>query len=348
MLLAALALSVTLSHASVIAPITPPTPPPIVAFPEEPPPTIDAASWAVHDADADLEIGSRNGDDRRAMASVTKIMTVLLAAEQLEDWDVPAPISAAAQGTPIGYTGQPRVLVGDTWTVRELILNVMVQSGNDAAVALAEAVAGSESAFVDAMNARATDLGMTNTAYRNPNGLDADGHFSSARDLVKVAMAALQHERIVDVTSTVRLTFDPGQRPEITVQNTNRLLGVFPYLFGLKTGDTARASKVLVAYVDTGSRSWIVVVMGSGDHMLATQRLAGWAMSTGGVRDHFYAHAMGTSAEELLGETTRARAGAVAPLDTGQWLLPAFGSTPAERAILDALDQAIDGIEGNG
>ena len=306
--------------------------PPINPLVTEAPPELDAASWVLHSVDREAEILAVNGDLQRAMASVTKVMTALLVVENAQP-NEKVEISQTAARTPIGYTGQPEVNTGEDWTVEELLANLMVQSANDAAVALAEHVSGDVDTFVELMNERAGQLGMRSTSFANPNGLDADQHFSSARDLIKMGRAAVDYDRILRVTTIKSITFEPTGRREMTITNTNRLLGVFPGVYGLKTGDTVRASRVLLGYQEIGARRWLSVVMGTVDHYGATARLLTYAMTTLGPRDHQIAAVLETPLVPLLPEWMLPRLEAIGPLAIGTDRFTPPGSTPGHALV---------------
>ena len=309
--------------------------PPLGGFPFVQPPEIDAGSWSLYAVEESTELWSHDADRQRALASVTKVMTALLVAE-LADPSATVPITATAQGTPIGYPDQPRVLEGDRWTVEELLDNMMVQSGNDAAVALAQHVAGSVEAFVALMNQRAAQLGMADTHFANPNGLDTDDHYSSARDLIRLGEAAMANPLVARTVRIKAITFDPGTRAPIPVHNTNRLLGTFPGILGIKTGDTLEAGQVLLSYLDTGHGHMLGVVMGSTDHMGATAELMAYALQTLGPRDYLMAPAAGTPLAAFLPDWLVTRLEAVGTLDTGLWA-PDRRGTPRSLAVVDAL-----------
>jgi D-alanyl-D-alanine carboxypeptidase len=332
-MLLALMLSLALSPQA-LKPLDLP-PPPLGAMPFSEPPVIDAASWSLFAVEEDTELWAANGDQRRAMASVTKVMTALLVAELADLTEVVA-ISATAQGTGIGYPDQPRVLQGDRWTVEELLDNILVQSGNDASVALAEHVAGSVEDFVALMNERAIRLGLTDTSFANPNGLDAEDHYSTARDLIRLGRAAIDDPTVARTVRIKAITFEPGTRDPIPVTNTNRLLGSFPGILGIKTGDTLAAGQVLLSYLDTGHGTMLGVVMGSTNHMAATAELMAYAITTLGARDHLLAGAAGTPLAEFLPEWLVARLDAVGTLDNGLWA-PDRRPTPGRLAAIAGL-----------
>jgi len=318
-------------------------PPPIVAFPAPEPPAIDAAAWMLYSVEQEAELGSKNPDQVRASASITKLMTAILVVEHADPSAV-ATISANADATPIGFVGQPDVRQGEIWLVEELLANILVQSGNDAAVALAEHVAGSVEEFVVLMNERAAELGMIATAFRNPNGLDESGHVSTARDLVKLGVEALQHPVVMRTVRIKHISFAPGGR-EIEVDATNRLLGVFPGYFGLKTGDTAAAGQVLLSYVESGHERLIGVVLGSSGRRVATRELMAWGLTTLGPRDHFLAAAAGTETVAGLPEWYQVRLlAAQGALDTGDPSPPP--TTPGREALLAAFRDLLPSLLG--
>jgi D-alanyl-D-alanine carboxypeptidase len=319
-------------------------PPPLGAISFAEPPSIDAESWSLFAVDEGAELWSGNGDQRRAMASVTKVMTALLVAE-LADLAAVVEISANAQGTGLGYPGQPQVLQGDRWTVEELLDNIVVQSGNDASVALAEHVGGSVEDFVALMNERAARLGLADTNFANPNGLDAEDHYSTARDLIRLGLAAIDDPVVARTTRIKAITFDPGTRDPISVTNTNRLLGSFPGILGIKTGDTLAAGQVLLSYLDTGHGAMLGVVMGSTGHMAATAELMAYALTTLGARDHLLAGAAGTPLAEFLPDWLVTRLEAVGPLDDGLWA-PDRRPTPGQLAAIAGLRRLLPPVLG--
>jgi len=343
--LAALALSLTISPPqAALHPLDLPLPP-ISPLQTEAPPEIDAASWVLYSVDRDAELLAVNPDAQRAMASVTKIMTAILVVENAQPNET-VEISQNAARTPIGYAGQPEVNQGEDWTVEELLADLLVQSGNDAAVALAEHVGGTVDGFVELMNVKASALGMRATSFANPNGLDATQHFSSARDLIKMGRAAVDLDRILRVTSIKAITFEPTSRRELTITNTNRLLGVFPGVAGLKTGDTASAGRVLLSYQEFGSRKMLGVVMGTVDHYGATAALLTYGMTTLGPGDHMLAPALGTPLEPLLPEWIIPRLSAIGALPTGLDSVSAPGSTPGHARVVDAFRDLLPPLLG--
>lgn len=267
-------------------------PPPIAAFPAPEPPAIAARSWMVYSVNHEAEVGSKDPDLAMPLASITKLMTSMLAEEAL-DMAGTVTISANADATPIGFTGQPDVRQGEVWPTWDLLANVMVQSGNDASTAIAEAVSGTVEDFVILMNARAAELGMTGTTFQNPHGLDSGEHVSTARDLITMGRHALEFPLTLQLARTKRVIFEVGDRV-IVVDSTDRDLGVFPGLLGLKTGDTANAGQVLLSYTVTQHDRIVAVVLGTPNRRATTRTLLAWAMTTLGVRDQFFGMAAGS------------------------------------------------------
>ena len=289
--------------------------PPIKSFPAPPPPIIDATAWMIWAEREDAEIGSLDPDSPRSFASITKLMTGIVAVTTA-DLDSDVVISSAAAATPIGYDGQPDVRFNETWGMRELLALTMAGSGNKASSALAEGVAGTPEAFVDLMNARATELGMTSTSFTNPHGLDDTGHRSTPRDLVTMGLYSLQFDELSHVTRLKAITWLKGTH-EIAVTSTNRLLGQFPGYLGIKTGDTAAAGQTLLSYVDTGPTGLVAVVLGSTGRRVATRELLAWGLTALGPRDRFYAAAAGTELAGAFPSWYQTRVSAPVPLDPG-------------------------------
>lgn len=336
-----LALSVTLGVSPGLRTVDLP-PPPMVDFPAQAPPAIDAAAWMVWSVEGDAELGARDPDTPRSPASITKLMTALLTMEKAAPTDL-VTISANADATPIGFAGQPDIRQGEVWSVRDLLKNLLVQSGNDAAVALAEQVAGSVDAFVAMMNAKAVELGMTHTTFKNPNGLDTTGHEMSARDIVIMGRAALAHPDLLRIARIKHVTFDVGGRL-IEADATDRDLGVFPGLFGLKTGDTASAGQTMLAYAVTQRGSVLSVVLGTANRKEATRALLAWAWTALGPKDYFFAPVLGTDLALTFPDWYLTRIAAAGDLATGDPTVPV--STPLTDAIDTGLSNLLPALLG--
>ena len=239
-----------------------------------PPPEVTAQAWIVYDLDADLVVASHRADEERPMASVTKIMTALVVVDRA-DLDALVRISQTAAAVGEAEIG---LVAGERWSVRDLLAAVVVRSGNDAAVALAEHVGGSVEGFADLMNEKAAALGLEHSHFLNPHGLDEDGHYTSAADLVTMASAALEDPYLARLARTQLVTFRPDPSGVARrARNTNHLLGAYPGVIGMKTGFTSLAGKVLVSVFERGERRLIGVVMGSEDHFADSRALLEWA-----------------------------------------------------------------------
>lgn len=249
-------------------------------------PDISAETWILYDDTNGVSLSEHLADQEQPMASVTKLMTALVVVDNA-DVDEVVLISATAAATGEAEIG---VVAGELWTVKDLLAAVMVRSGNDAAVALAEHVGGSISGFAALMNEKAAALGLEHSHFVNPHGLDADGHYSSARDLLVMAKAAMDDPVIARLarTKVVKFRDDPNGVKRRAV-NTNALLGAFPGVIGMKTGYTGEAGLVLVTTADQDGRRLIGVVMGSDDHFFDTRQLLEWGFDTYGLGDRWNA-----------------------------------------------------------
>ena len=152
---------------------------------------------------------------------------------------------------------------GEIRTVEELLKGVAIASGNDAAVALAEFLGGTEDAFAEMMNKRAQELGMTNTTFKNCNGLPAVGHESTARDIAKMSLELLKHPTILKYTGTYMETISEGRKSPIELVNHNKLVRFFEGCDGLKTGFTDEAKYCITATATKNKVRMLSVIMGA-------------------------------------------------------------------------------------
>lgn len=226
------------------------------AFPDgEPrPPSITATAAILIDEDSGRILYSRNANARLPMASTTKIMTAVVALESLK-LDAKVTISANVPATIGSSLGLQK---GQVLTVEQLMYALLVPSANDAAVALAEAAAGSTQAFVKKMNEKAKSLGLSNTHFVNPSGLNAANHFSSAKDLATLAQYAMRDPVFRGIVRTREFTIPmPGQDSPHKFENHNLLLNWQAWVTGVKTGSTPYARNCLVA---SGTRDGVSVI----------------------------------------------------------------------------------------
>ncbi len=201
-------------------------------------------------------------DERRSIASTTKIMTGILAIELLPPEQVIKTSKKAAAAGESEIWLEP----GEELTVEEMLYALMVKSANDAAVALGEAASGDLESFVKAMNAKAVELGMTNTHYANPHGLEAKEHYSSARDLAILSRYAMKNDlfRKLVATPTVKIPWQ-GREYDRVLENRNALVGAVPFITGIKTGYTSPAGFCLVGSGAQDGASLVSVILGEKD-----------------------------------------------------------------------------------
>lgn len=202
-----------------------------------------------------------NADERLAPASITKVMTLLLVMEAIEEGSLgyDQMVTASDYASSMGGS-QIWLEPNEQMTVDDLLKATAVASANDAAVALAEAVAGTEGAFVDRMNKKATELGLQNTHFVNCTGLDEEGHYTSARDIAIMAGALLKYPQITEYTS---IWMDDLRGGETQLVNTNKLVYHYQGATGLKTGSTDNAGRCLCATASRAGMDLISVVLGA-------------------------------------------------------------------------------------
>lgn len=208
-----------------------------------PAPVPQAASWYLLAPGPGDVLAASRANERLPMASTTKIMTALLVLEsgRLDERAV-VPSSAAVGGTSGG------LVAGESLSVRDLLTALLIGSGNDAAITLAEHLAGSQDAFVAQMNARASELGLRNTRFANPHGLDAPGHYSTTRDLVRLGRIAMRRPLFRDlVAQQTAVIPGPNGSGIRTLESKNDLLEIEPTADGIKTGFTSGAGRAIVA-----------------------------------------------------------------------------------------------------
>jgi D-alanyl-D-alanine carboxypeptidase (penicillin-binding protein 5/6) len=203
-------------------------------------------------------IWNRNTSQRLAPASLTKLMTALLVSEQMAPETLVEVDSAAARetGSKLGLRS------GETWRMHDLLAATLIASANDACRALADQVAGTETAFVRRMNQRAKEMGLRNTRYVNACGHDAPGHYASAEDLRVLALAVMRVPLLATLVAQeqMQITGRSTQRT-FTLINKNALIGRYEGTVGIKTGTTPLAGKCLVAMVRRGAHSVLLVML---------------------------------------------------------------------------------------
>lgn len=247
-------------------------PVPVMAAPE-----IDAPSYILMEASTGKVICEQNADERRSPASITKIMTLLLIFDYLNTGRVTlqSEVTTSAYAKSMGGS-QVFLEEGEVQTLETMIKCIAVASGNDASVAVAEFLAGSEAEFVKLMNLRAEELGMENTHFEDCCGLtDSDGHYSSARDVSIMSRELLtKHPEVLNYTGIWMedIVHETAQgTSNFTLSSTNKLLKMYEYTTGLKTGSTSKAKYCLSATASKDNIDLIAVVMGSSNNKVRFQ-----------------------------------------------------------------------------
>lgn len=246
---------------------------------------LPAPSAVLMEASTGKVLFEKNAHEQRPCASITKVMTLLLVMEALDEGRIHLEdmVSASEHASSMGGSDiwlEP----GETMSVDDLLKATVIVSANDAAVALAEYVSGSEEAFVKRMNERAAELGMTNTVFKNCNGLDEDGHVTTAYDIALMSRALIQHEKIFDYT---QVWMDELRSGKTQLVNTNKLLKSYSGITGLKTGTTGKAGSCMAATAERDGMSLVAVVLGcastedrfSSAASLLDAGFSGWALT---------------------------------------------------------------------
>ena len=232
---------------------------PVSAAPE----SLSSLSAVLYEPQSGRFLYDKGGDAPRPIASTTKLMTALVAVEHLSLETVVTVSQQAVmvEGSSMGLRA------GDRLTVKDLLTGLLLSSGNDAANTLALTVSGSLPAFAELMNKKAEALGMTDTCFVTPSGLDEGDHHSTARDMAYLAAAVLERPELAAVCAkkSAVITFEQPEK-QVTVYNHNRLLNLYPSSIGLKTGYTQKSGKCLVSAARQDGVTLIVVTLNGGDY----------------------------------------------------------------------------------
>ncbi len=221
---------------------------------------LNSKAWVLVDADSGDTLLAYNEHEQRPPASMTKLMVLLLAAEDMENGTVsPADIVTASERAYSMGGSQIYLEIDEQMSLHDLLMAVAVESANDAAVAVAEYLGGTVEHFVARMNVRAQELGMDDTHFENCNGLPAEGHVSSAYDMSRLALEAVRHPKILEYTSLEEASLRDNTK---IIYNTNKLLGNYEGMDGLKTGWTTEAGNCLTGTALRDGLRLITVVMG--------------------------------------------------------------------------------------
>lgn len=224
---------------------------------------VPAPSTILMEAQTGKILQEKNSHEQRPCASITKVMTLLLVMEAIDSGKIGLTdmVTASEHASSMGGSDiwlEP----GETMTVDDMLKATVIASANDAAVALAEYVAGSEDEFVSQMNQRAKELGMNDTVFKNCCGLDEDGHVTSAYDIALMSRELIKHKKIFDYTTT---WMDNVRGGKTQLVNTNKLLKSYRGITGLKTGTTGKAGSCISATAERDGVSLIAVVLGCSD-----------------------------------------------------------------------------------
>ena len=223
---------------------------------------IKSESGIIMEASTGKILFDKNMDEQKSPASMTKIMTMLLTFEAIEsgkislDDEVNISTNASKMGGSQVYLEE-----NSTATVEMLLKSIAIGSANDASVAVAEKIGGTESNFVNMMNKRAKELGAVNTTFKNPHGLDEEGHLTTAHDLALIARELIKHKEILKLTSTYETTITHKNGKSLWLVNTNKLIKFYNGLDGLKTGFTDNAGYCLTGTMLRNDMRLITVTM---------------------------------------------------------------------------------------
>lgn len=220
-------------------------------------PKINARAAIIYDRTTKQIIWGKNENEKRAMASTTKIMSAIVVLENSNLSDV-VTISKKAAGT---GGSRLKISAGDKITINDLLYGLMLRSGNDAAVALAEHVGGSIEGFADLMNKKAKELGLSNTNFVTPHGLDNENHYTTAYELAVLTDYALNNETFAKIVNTKSISININGNSR-NIYNTNELLGYMPGVNGVKTGFTNGAGRCLVTSCTRDNNQIITIVLG--------------------------------------------------------------------------------------
>ncbi|WP_276787503.1 D-alanyl-D-alanine carboxypeptidase family protein [Bacillus sp. (in: firmicutes)] len=224
----------------------------------------EAKSAVLIERDTGSILYNKNSRERLAPASMTKIMTMLLIMEALDKGKIKMSDKVRTSEHAASMGGSQIFLEpGEEMTVKEMLKGIAIASGNDASVAMAEYIAGSEEDFVSRMNKKAKELGLKDTSFKNPTGLPEKDHYSSAYDMAKMAKELLKYDKITQFTGTYEDYLRENTDKKFWLVNTNRLIKFYPGVDGVKTGFTGEAKYCLTATAKKGNMRVIAVVFGA-------------------------------------------------------------------------------------
>lgn len=276
------------------------------------PPAIGAEAWAIVDGDTGALLAGHNAHERLAPASTTKIATALVA---IEHGDLDEMVEVDVDSRLMYDSSVMGLVPGERLSLRDLLYGLLLPSGNDAAIAIARHIAGSEAAFAELMNEKVRRLGLENTHFVNPHGLDAPGHYSSAYDLALLAREAMRLPVFATIVATREASV--GGHELIT---TNHLLYRYEGLDGVKTGYTENAGQALVASATRGGKRFFTTVLRSTDRIGDTIPLLDYAFANFATRELVLDDSPVNIADNETG--TGLRMAPTAPVTLPRWQIP--------------------------
>lgn len=233
---------------------------------KEVPGTISAGQAILIDGSTGKVLYEKAADEKAYPASTTKIMTALIIIETLNRYGSPISQMTEVPACAEGIEGSSLYLqAGEKISIEDLLYGLMLVSGNDAAVALAEIIGGSQEEFVEMMNIRAAELGCSNTNFMNPNGLFDENHYTTARDMAVIAREAMKHETFRKIVAARQWQATSREGTYVTFPNKNKTVFQYEGGNGIKIGYTESSGRTLVASAQRGEKSLICVVMSAPD-----------------------------------------------------------------------------------
>lgn len=282
-----------------------------------------AKAAALIDVQSGRLLYSYDGDTPMRIASLTKIMTAIVAIEHgdLNDTVVTSKRAVGKEGSSI------YLRLGEKMTLSNMLYGLMLRSGNDAATAIAEHVGGSEEGFVYLMNQKAALLGLSHTQFRNPHGLDADGHYSSANDLARLTAYALRNPAFAEIVRTkVKQAPNPYEPWDYRWLNKNKMLSMYEGADGVKTGYTKKSFRCLVSSATRNGQQLAAVTINDGDDWADHRKLLDWGFK------HYPLKHLAGKGDPVAGTTLAAGAEFAYPLGEDE--------NGLVRVKLEALDAA--------
>ncbi len=242
-------------------------------------PIVSARSVAILDRSCGAMVFGKDETEQLPPASLTKIVTAMVVSERARDLNAPVEDKDISAKNLVKTTDSSVMGIepGMKFTVRDLLYGLLLPSGNDAALQLAEYVSGGEAPFVALMNNKAAGIGLTGTHFANPHGLDTPGHFSTALDMAKAGRAFLGDPLLARISATP--SYETPGAVRIVMTNGNRLLQTYPGAFGVKIGFTTNAKQTIVAAAERNGRQLVLALMGSEDRYTDAAALFDWAFA---------------------------------------------------------------------